>query len=98
MKILFKKLACAAVFSAACVGGAQAEVTDRTISANAAPEVLFQQIVVTATSMCNEAAGKGEVFDVSRCVDVVVARTVEELNRPTLTAYALVARPAIATV
>jgi hypothetical protein len=29
---------------------------------------------------------------------VVVARTVEELNRANLTAYALVARPAIATV
>jgi hypothetical protein len=98
MKIFLKKLACAAIFSAACVGGAHAEVTDRAIPANAAPDVLFQQIVVTATAMCNEAAGKGEVFDINRCIDVVVARTVEEFNRPTLTAYALVARPSIATV
>ena len=84
--------------SADCVTGAQADVSDRAIAASASPQVLFQQIVVTATAMCNEAAGKGEVFNVTRCVDVVVARTVEELNRPPLTAYALVARPSIATV
>jgi hypothetical protein len=98
MKILLKKVIIAGFVSAACFSGAQAEVVDRTIAASASPEVLFQQIVVTATAMCNEAAGKGEVFDVTRCVDVVVARTIEELNRPTLTAYALAARPAIATV
>jgi hypothetical protein len=98
MKILLKKVISAALVSAACFGGAHAEVVDRAISVSGSPEVLFQQIVVTATSMCNEAAGKGEVFDITRCVDVVVARTVQELNRPNLTAYALVARPSIATV
>jgi hypothetical protein len=93
-----KKIIGLAALCVAFSSGAQAEVLDRTIAANASPEVLFQQIVVTATSMCNEAAGQGEVFNVGKCVDVVVARTVEELNRPTLTAYALMARPAIASV
>lgn len=76
---------------------AQAEVLDRQIAASPSAEVLFTQIVVTATSMCNEAASQGEVFDIGQCVDVLVARTVEGLNRPTLTAYALLARPAIAS-
>lgn len=78
--------------------GAQAEVLDRQIAASSSAEVLFTQIVITATSMCNEAASQGEVFNIGQCVDVVVARTVEELNRPTLTAYARLARPTIASV
>lgn len=98
MKKSLKKIIGLAVFCAAFSSGAQAEVHDRTIAANASPEVLFERIVMTATSMCNEAAGQGEVFNVAKCVDVVVARTVEELDRPTLTAYALVARPTIASV
>lgn len=95
MKSTFEKCVSAVILSAALVGGAQAEIADRAISANVSPEALFQQIVVTATAMCHEAASKGEAFEITRCVDVVVARTVEELNRPTLTAFALVARPAI---
>ena len=98
MKAHVKKLFAVALCAAAITSNAQADVSDRAIAANAAPDVLFQQIVVTATSMCNEAAAKGEVFNVTRCVDVVVARTVDELNRPTLTAFALNARPAIATL
>jgi hypothetical protein len=97
MKKILRTTIAAAIMSVAFVSGAQAEVHDRTISVNTSPEVLFKQIVVTATAMCNEAAGQGEVFNVTQCVDIVVARTVEELNRPTLTAYALLARPAIAT-
>ena len=98
MKTRLSKLIGAALLCAALSSGAQADVVDRVISANASPEVLFKQIVVTATAMCNEAAGQGEVFNVTQCVDVVVARTVEELNRPTLTAYALEARAAIAEI
>jgi hypothetical protein len=98
MKKTFTALMSAAIFSAALVGGAQAEIADRTIAADAAPEVLFQQIVTAATVMCHEAAAKGETFHITRCVDVVVARTVEELNKPTLTAYAMATRPAIASV
>lgn len=98
MKSTFEKCVSAAILSAALVSGAQAEIADRAIPANIAPDALFQQIVLTATAMCNEAANKGEVFEITRCVDVVVARTVQELNRPTLTAYALVARPAIGNV
>lgn len=77
---------------------AQAEVLDRKIVASASAEVLFTQIVTTATAMCIEGASQGEVFNIGQCVDVVVARTVEELNRPTLTAYARLARPSIASV
>ena len=98
MKTTLTKLFAAAVVCAAFPMSAQADVHDRTIAVNASPEVMFQRIVVAATAMCNEGAGQGEVFNVNKCVDVVVARTVEELNRPTLTAYALVARPAIASV
>jgi hypothetical protein len=67
---------------------ALADVKDRVISANVAPEVLYQRIVTTATAMCREAEAAGEVANLSQCVDVVVARTVAEINRPNLTSYA----------
>jgi hypothetical protein len=98
MKKTIKMLVGATIAFASISTGAHAEIRDRQIAASSSAQVLFAQIVVTATSMCNEAASQGEVFNIGQCVDVVVARTVEELNRPTLTAYALLARPAIASV
>jgi hypothetical protein len=76
------------------VGTARAEVQDRVLTANVAPEVLYQEIVATAKTMCNEAANRGEVFEVNRCVDVVVAKTVAEINRPSLSQYAARITPA----
>lgn len=67
---------------------ALADVKDRVVAANVAPEVLYQRIVTTATAMCREAEAAGEVANLGQCVDVVVARTVAEINRPNLTSYA----------
>ena len=92
------KIIATALLCAAFTTNAQAEVRDRQISASSSPALLFQQIVKTATAMCNEAAEQGEVFNITQCVDIVVGRTVAELDRPKLTEYALIARPAIATI
>lgn len=74
-------------------GTAQAQVNDRIVSANVAPQVLYKSIVDAATSMCQEGANAGEVFNVNRCVAVVVAKTVAEVNRPSLSMYAQTTTP-----
>ena len=96
--MIINKILVAALLCAAFTSTAQAEVRDRQISASSSPALLFQQIVKTATAMCNEAAEQGEVFNITQCVDIVVGRTVAELDRPKLTEYALLARPTIAAI
>lgn len=93
MKILLGAYA----FCALIAGTAQAEVQDRIVPADVSPEVLYQGIVQAATAMCREGAAAGEVFDVNRCVTVVVAKTVAEVNKPSLTMYAQTTTPAQAT-
>lgn len=92
-----KSLIGALAFCALMAGTAQAEVKDRVVAADVSPQVLYQEIVVAATSMCREAANSGEVFNVSRCVDIVVEKTVAEVNRPSLTSYAQTTTPAQVT-
>jgi hypothetical protein len=83
-------LICAGVFTPAL-----AEVSDRTIQVQSNPEALFEQIVQTATSMCEEAARAGEIVDVAQCVDIVVMRTVDEMNQADLTTIAQNQRPTL---
>jgi hypothetical protein len=90
MKTLFGAIALCAL----CASGAQAEIADRVVPADVPPQVLYQNIVVAAASMCQEAANAGEVFDVPKCVDVVVEETVREINRPSLTLFAQTTTPA----
>jgi hypothetical protein len=90
MRVLTAKglaLALAASFGMASV--AHAEVQDRVIAANVEPSVLYQQIVVAAASMCREADAAGEIVNVNKCIKIVTAKTVAEINRPSLTSYAL---------
>jgi hypothetical protein len=88
-------LALAASFGVA--GVAQAEVQDRVIAANVEPAILYQEIVKAATTMCNEADAIGEVVHVNDCVRIVVAKTVSEINRPSLTLYARLNTPTAAS-
>ncbi|MEN9855166.1 MAG: hypothetical protein RL186_731 [Pseudomonadota bacterium] len=74
---------------------AQADVADQTIAADSNPEMLYERIVTTASSMCLDAARVGEVVDVGQCVEIVVARTVAELNQADLTAIALNQSPTL---
>jgi hypothetical protein len=90
MRILMSAVALCAIMA----GTAQADVQDRVVSADVSPQVLYQGIVAAATAMCREGADKGEVFNVSRCVAVVVDKTVAEINRPSLTSYAQTTTPA----
>jgi antirestriction protein ArdC len=89
-----KTLLGAVALCALIAGSAQAEVQDRVVSADVPPQVLYQGIVTAATDMCREAADSGDVFDVNRCVAVVVAKTVAEVNKPSLTMYAQTTTPA----
>jgi hypothetical protein len=89
MKSLLGAVALCALFA----GFAQAEVSDRIVAADVPPQVLYENIVNAATSMCREGANSGEVFNVSRCVTVVVEKTVAEINRPSLTLYAQTTSP-----
>lgn len=84
MKILLSAIAICGLFAPA----AYADVQDRVIAADVPPEVLYQEIVTTAKSMCREAADNGEVFNINRCTEIVVAKTIAEINRPNLTRYA----------
>jgi hypothetical protein len=83
-----KALILAIAFGAFVPGIAQADVKDRVLVANVAPNVLYQQIVQAATAMCREADSAGEVASVKQCVEIVVAKTISEINTPSLTAYA----------
>jgi hypothetical protein len=91
-----KTLLGAVAFCALIAGAAQAEVQDRVVAADVSPQELYQGIVVAATAMCREAADAGEVFNVNRCVTIVVAKTVAEVNKPSLTMYAQTTTPAAA--
>jgi hypothetical protein len=66
----------------------QAEVQDRIITVSGSPAAQYAQIVDTATAMCREAASQNEVFDVRRCVKIVVAETIAEINQPQLSQFA----------
>ena len=91
-----KTLVAALFISATVSGFAHAEVKDRTIPADVTPHALYLSIVGTATAMCQEAASKGEVVNVGQCVEIVVEKTISEINRPSLTSYAQTTSPALA--
>jgi hypothetical protein len=93
-RLTMKFLIGMAALCTAMSGSAQAEVQDRVLSADAPPQVLYEQIVGAAISMCREAADIGEVFNVHRCVEFVVDKTVAEVNSPSLTSYAQTTTPA----
>jgi hypothetical protein len=93
-RLTMKFLIGMAALCTAMAGSAQAQVQDRVLSADAPPQVLYEQIVGAATSMCREAADNGEVFNIHRCVEVVVDKTVAEVNSPSLTSYAQTTTPA----
>jgi hypothetical protein len=85
-------------FAVLAAGSAQADIADQKVLANAAPEVVFKQIEQAAISMCAEAARRDRVVNEAQCVNTLIAYTVAEADRPSLTAVALAERPAIATV
>jgi hypothetical protein len=74
MKSVLGAVALCALFA----GFAQAEVSDRIVAADVPPQVLYENIVTAATSMCREGANK---------------KTVAEINRPSLTLYAQTTSP-----
>jgi hypothetical protein len=84
-----KSIVRSAVFMSFCWASvAQADVADRIVQMQGSPAEQYAQIVDAASAMCREAADQGEVFDVRRCVRVVVARTIAEIDRPQLAQFA----------
>ncbi|NJR20249.1 MAG: hypothetical protein HC777_01320 [Hyphomonadaceae bacterium] len=89
MKFQVQTVAAIAYFmSVGLVTAAQAEVRDRIVVVNGSPAAQYAQVVEAASAMCREASEQGEVFNVRRCVKVVVAATIAEMDRPDLRQYA----------
>ena len=80
------------------VGLAHAQTAEQAVSTSGTPSAVFTKIVGAASSLCAAAATRGEVINQTQCVDSLVANAVAEADRPTLTAYALEARPSLARV
>lgn len=81
-------VAMACLMSLGMATAAQAEVQDRIVVVKGSPAAQYAQIVEVATAMCREAADQGEVFNVRRCVKIVVAATIAEIDQPDLKQFA----------